>query len=71
MKPAPLKGKAAFYKWMADAENKAYFSKEDVAALKLWLESKGQIFNAIKGEYSKHMSISWKDWNKGWSDVKD
>lgn len=67
IKPSPLKDKAE----VGDINEGVKFDYKDVAALKLWLEKKGQIFSAIKGEYSKHISISWKDWIRGWSDVKD
>jgi len=55
MKPAPLKDK--------DEGENGYFWKEDVAALKLWLESKD-----LKGPFGFVM-ISKEDWKEGWSDV--
>lgn len=64
MEPAPLKGKIG-YRLRND------FSKEDVAALKLWLESKNVATMTYHRIHRGKELISFykEDWKEGWSDV--
>jgi len=67
IKPAPLKNKIKSMTKDYQQQSSEWtfaFDIEDVAALKLWLES--------KAKYSPcEIVIDREDWKEGWSDVND